>query len=435
MGAVGMALVAQNEYKRTNYKTKFRGYDVSKINYSLKEFTCKSCSNQCDIQEFSVENNKTYWGDKCSEKFRKAAKTNLKPVTKDVFKEREELLYAAFNKYHNSEDINNANKKTVGFPRAMYFYDRLPFWAVFFGELGFKMILSDPTNKQISKKGVETAVAEPCYPIKVAHGHVSNLIDKKPDYIFIPAMITAECDTCEEDKAKVSGRKQVYFCPWGQTLHDVIRGNMKFSEYKNKLITPKMELREGDDFVIEDLTASMKEHFSWIHKRDVAKAYHLALHELANFRSSLVSLYEEAVKAINESDREAIVIIGRPYNVNDSGINLNITTKLRDFYGVNVLPIDTIPIADIDIDDVNNNMFWGYGRRILATLKKLRTRQKMHVIYITNFQCGPDSYIKHFAPEALGKSFLTLQFDGHGNDAGMITRCEAYLDSKGVFQQ
>ena len=74
-----------------------------------------------------------------------------------------------------------------------------------------------------------------------------------------------------------------------------------------------------------------------------------------------------------------------------------------------------------------------YGRKILTTLKEIKENNKLHVIYVTNFQCGPDSYIKHFAPEALGKSYLTLQFDGHGNDAGMLTRCEAYLDSKGVF--
>jgi predicted nucleotide-binding protein (sugar kinase/HSP70/actin superfamily) len=120
--------------------------------------------------------------------------------------------------------------------------------------------------------------------------------------------------------------------------------------------------------------------------------------------------------------------------VADKGVNLNLASKLRDLYGVNVVPIDTIELMDDDVSDINDNMFWAYGRRILATLKQLRNNKKLHVIYITNFQCGPDSYIKHFAPTALGKSYLTLQFDGHGNDAGMMTRCEAYLDSKGVFK-
>ena len=57
-------------------------------------------------------------------------------------------------------------------------------------------------------------------------------------------------------------------------------------------------------------------------------------------------------------------------------------------------------------------------------------RSNLHMVYITNFKCGPDSYIKHFAREAAGAPLLVLQFDGHGNDAGYMTRCEAYLDGK-----
>ena len=61
-------------------------------------------------------------------------------------------------------------------------------------------------------------------------------------------------------------------------------------------------------------------------------------------------------------------------------------------------------------------------------------RPNLHLVYITNFKCGPDSYIKHFAREAAGAPLLVLQFDGHGNDAGYMTRCEAYLDSKGILR-
>lgn len=430
MGAVGMALVAKENYERTNKETSFRGYDINKINYSLKEFACNACSNQCDIQEFNVEGNKTYWGDKCSDRFRKAVKTGLRSNIKDVFKQREELLYDAFNRYHGDE---NTEKKTIGFPRAMYFFDRLPFWSTFWGELGFRMVLSDPTNKYITKQGIESVVAEPCFPIKVAHGHVLNLMEKEPDYIFMPAMITSECNSDDTDRSKVVGRKQTYFCLWGQTLPSVIRSNQKFKKYENKFLTPKVELREGDEFVINDFYNYFKPTFSWLTSKDVERAYLKAKLELNKFRKALYELYSEALATIDNSNREGVIIVGRPYNVNDKGVNLNLASKLRDLYGINVLPLDLIELIDDNIDDVNKNMFWAYGRRILGTLKQIRTNKKLHVIYVTNFQCGPDSYIKHFAPTALGKSYLTLQFDGHGNDAGMLTRCEAYLDSKGVF--
>jgi predicted CoA-substrate-specific enzyme activase len=431
MGAVGMALIAKENFERTGKATTFRGYDIYAVKFSLREFACNACSNQCDIQEFSVDNKKTYWGDKCSDRFRKAVKTGIAPVTKDVFKAREDLLYSAFNQYHGGVDTN---KKTIGFPMAMYFYDRLPFWATFFGELGFKMVLSDQTNKKIIKQGIESVIAEPCFPIKVTHGHVLNLMEKNPDYILMPSMINSECQG-SNDKNKAVGRRQTYFCFWGQTLPEVIKGNQRFREFENRFLIPKVELREGDAFVINDLVEYLRKRFSWLTHSDIEKAYHKGKGELDRFRTNMYELYEQAIESVNKSGRELVVLVGRPYNVNDRGMNLNIASKLRDLYGVNVIPMDAVDLLNDDIDDIHGNMFWSFGRRILATLKQIKNNKHLHVIYITNFQCGPDSYIKHFAPTALGKSYLTLQFDGHGNDAGMLTRCEAYLDSKGVFRK
>ena len=79
-------------------------------------------------------------------------------------------------------------------------------------------------------------------------------------------------------------------------------------------------------------------------------------------------------------------------------------------------------------------MFWISGRKILEAARITAGRPNLHMVYITNFKCGPDSYIKHFAREAAEAPLLILQFDGHGNDAGYMTRCEAYLDSKGILR-
>jgi predicted nucleotide-binding protein (sugar kinase/HSP70/actin superfamily) len=93
-----------------------------------------------------------------------------------------------------------------------------------------------------------------------------------------------------------------------------------------------------------------------------------------------------------------------------------------------------LPLDEEDIRDVNANMYWHSGRRILAAGKLVARSPHLHIIYLTNFKCGPDSYLKHFLGTACGKPFLTLQFDGHSNDAGFMTRCEAYLDSKGMLR-
>ena len=119
----------------------------------------------------------------------------------------------------------------------------------------------------------------------------------------------------------------------------------------------------------------------------------------------------------------------------DKGINMDIPRKLRKFYGVNVIPLDFLPHqGHRRRRDVVPNMYWNYGRKILQAAKFVGDRDNLHIIYMTNFKCGPDSYIKHYMREASGKPFLTLQFDEHQNDAGAMTRCEAYLDSKGFLR-
>ena len=97
--------------------------------------------------------------------------------------------------------------------------------------------------------------------------------------------------------------------------------------------------------------------------------------------------------------------------------------------------LDFLDLDAIDTSEYLDNMFWSYGTKILAAAAFVRDKPNLHIVYITNFKCGPDSYIKHYITEVSGRPFLTLQFDGHNNDAGMLTRCEAYLDSKGVLRR
>ncbi|MGH9681889.1 MAG: hypothetical protein ACRD4Y_18235, partial [Candidatus Acidiferrales bacterium] len=136
----------------------------------------------------------------------------------------------------------------------------------------------------------------------------------------------------------------------------------------------------------------------------------------------------------DKTGEPAILLVGRPYNIYDRAGNCDVPRKLRDLYGVNVLPLDFLPLDVAGIDNLHPNMFWNSGRRILAAGRFARNHPNLHILYITNFKCGPDSFIKHFLRDVALSPFLILQFDGHGNDAGYLTRCEAYLDSKGMLR-
>jgi predicted nucleotide-binding protein (sugar kinase/HSP70/actin superfamily) len=152
------------------------------------------------------------------------------------------------------------------------------------------------------------------------------------------------------------------------------------------------------------------------------------------FNDALMEAGAEALKKLRETGEPGLILVGRPYNLYDRSVNCDIPKKLRKLYGVNVIPMDFLPLEIEDITDVNPNMYWNSGRRILAAARIARRHRNLDLVYITNFKCGPDSYIKSFLSDACGKPSLVLQFDGHANDAGFITRCEAYLDSKGFLR-
>ena len=416
LGAIGAALLAQEKITRTGNKTSFRGFNLDDINYQLRSFTCKGCTNFCDIQEFMVEGKKTYWGDKCSERYRKEIKLEKEPIIPDLIKYRESLILENFKPNENGI-------KKIGIPRSMYYYDQFPLWYTYFNELGFNVVLSDETNRQIINKGVESRVAEPCFPITVAHGHVLNLIEKGIDFIFVPNVVDAETQFHETNS---------FFCPWGQTLCFVLQATPRFLAFEDKILAPNIRYRQGKEAVKKQFHLLAKQLA--IRRKESDRAIEQAYKAWKTFDVKLKETGEEAVTTLLNKNEKAIILLGRTYNMYDKIVNLNIPDKLRRYYGINVIPMDFLDIDSIDISDINANMYWNYGRKILQAARWSSQHPNFHLIYITNFKCGPDSYIKHYVREAAQKPYLTIQFDEHGNDAGIITRCEAYLDSKGFLR-
>ncbi len=420
VGAIGAALLAKEKITAQRGErrgTLFRGYRLDRVDYALREFTCRGCSNQCAIQEFTVEGEKTYWGDKCSDRYRKQVTVDREPVIPDLIALRHQLLFESVSQ------TDGAATPTVGLPRAMYTYDLLPFWHRFFTDCGLRIMLTDETNRRIVQAGLDSAVAEPCFPIIAAHGHVKELIERGVDYVFLPNVLNTE-GPCELPQSHV--------CPWGQTLPWVVRQAPAFSGWRDRILAPSLRFGDGRDQVRSALV-KMAQSLG-VPRHRAARAVHAAFAAQDRFRDMLTAAGRDAIERLRRTGEKGIVLIGRPYNLHDRGINIAVARKLREYYGLNVLPMDCLPIDGISIAEINDNMYWNYGVKILAVSKLVREHPNLHIIYITNFKCGPDSFIRHFVQRASGKPFLTLQFDGHSNDAGVMTRCEAYLDSKGILR-
>jgi predicted nucleotide-binding protein (sugar kinase/HSP70/actin superfamily) len=419
LGAVGVALLAREKMLHNHHKSAFRGFDLDKVNYDIFEFTCKGCTNFCQMQRFTVEGEQTYWGDKCSERYRKAVKCEHEPAIENLIEYRRSLLMADY-------DPESGDGPVVGIPLCMSTYEWAPFWFNVMRELRIRVLLSEPSTNQIVKLGLESVVSEPCFPIQVAHGHIRWLIEKQTDFILVPNYISAPGSPSD---------KPSFFCPWNQTLPFIARVAPFISEHRERIIAPTLWFNHGNRAVSRAIQEAFNAAGIRRSLRQVESAVERGFAELAVFQRSLLDAGAKALASISEHNEHGIVLLGRPYNIYDKGINLDIATKMRKYYGANVLGLDFLDLEGRDVSRFNENMYWSYGTKILAAAEFVQDKPQLHIVYITNFKCGPDSYIKHFITEASGRPFLTLQFDGHNNDAGMLTRCEAYLDSKGVLRR
>jgi len=246
LGAIGAALLARGEGCGDGTE-----HAVPRVrpgagwNYKLREFTCKGCGNQCSIQEFNVEGEKTFWARQVLGPLSQdGRRPSASPVVADLIALRHELLFA--------DDAGDppAATKTIGIPLAMYAWDWLPLWRRFFRECGFKVAVSKETNRATVRAGLDAAVAEPCFPIIVAHGHVTELVHSGVDYVWLPNMLTVQ-----ERYPDVES----YVCPWGSTLPFVVRQSPLLRQWRGRILCPTISLQRGMKVLLAELVRVMQE--------------------------------------------------------------------------------------------------------------------------------------------------------------------------------
>jgi predicted CoA-substrate-specific enzyme activase len=413
-GAIGVALVAKEGASGWN-ETKFKGWEkITNTQYELRSFECPDCPNHCEIREVIIEGSKPlHYGSRC-EKYNvdKQGKKGLEGIP-DCFAERVKLLLESYSSPNSTTSLRGASATKqaprVGIPYALIFHEQFPFWKAFFTELGFKVILSQKTNKTTIRKGLEKVVAETCFPVKVAHGHIMDLLEKNVDYIFLPMVVNMR-------QPNVS-MTQSFNCPYVQAFPYIAKSAIDFEKHGVKVLNPTVAFGWGESTAAKMLMRFGKE----LNKegKDLSRAISSAWKAQADFYGGLRKRGKEILNSL-PPDRIPIVIVSRPYNGCDNGINLNLPRKLRDL-GAFPIPMDYLPLDTVDLSDEWPDMYWRYGQKILSAAE---------IIYITNFGCGPDSFITRFFREKMtGKPYLEIEVDEHSADVGAITRCEAFLDS------
>jgi len=408
-GAIGAAILAMEVDEGRG--SKFKGFDLSKKKYSISSFTCEDCSNMCEIHQVDIDGEKPlYYGSRC-EKY-DVKRRDSKVRIPDYAALRQQLLM----KRYIDTVPGTKTKGRVGIPRVLHFFEYYPYWKAFFESLGYEVVNSDLSNHAIVESSLEKFAAETCFPVKMAFGHVDNLIKKEVDFIFLPGIIRFT-DNNESEYGS-------YICPYVQSISNTVKTKFDFDSLGIKFIGFPISIRRDNSKMVNNLKPLSK--VMGLTDKKIKMALVKAMRAYDMYRSGLLEKGQEILNSIG-SDEKCIVLISRPYNGFDRRLSLEIPSKIRKM-GVRTIPMDFLPL-DLESEDLST-MYWLYGRKIQSAANFVRKHPNLYGVYITSFACGPDSFITHFFRRQMsGKPYLQLEVDEHSADAGLITRVEAFLDS------
>ncbi len=410
MGAFGVALEIKN---RINLgfleKGDFNLNDLIKREFQYtKEFLCaggkEKCDLKCSISVIEIEGKKYPFGGACSRYYNLRQNISEEKSGENFVKLRQELV---FNKY---ADLPPAGGKSIGISKSFLTNTLYPLYYNFFTKLGFKVVLSD----EVSSKGVDKIRSSYCYPVEIAHGLFQNLIDKKVDYIFLPHITQMQNQFDEKYKR---------LCVFVQGEAYYLKSAFS-DDYIPELISPVIDFaapeRELEKTFIkiakklDASTSAANEAFDFAYGR-----YKSMLEEFKEIGENIISELEK------DKEKIALVLFGRSYNSYAMEANMNIPHKISS-KNIMIIPHDFLPDY---IKDSYDNMYWHSGQQILSAARFVKNNKQLFGVYITNFSCGPDSFIISYFRKIMGtKPSLTLELDSHSADVGVDTRIDAALD-------
>ncbi len=417
LGAFGAAISVQEKMARENKRESiYRGLD-SAINDRMvyKEKICRAdsnCHNQCKLKIYDFDGRKSIWGGECG-RYELVGKKGRKE--ENYFKLRDEVWRAHMSGVYaelGEEPVMELDgRPTVGMQGALYTLQTGVLWTHFFDRLGFRVVMTPPTNSRISSSGIEAMTAETCYPIKVSHGHVKELIGKTR-YLFLPSLVNM---ATQEDS------EMGYYCPLVQANQYMVRNALDLDTAS--ILSPIVHLKYDTPTLAIELGDHLARKLG-TSRSEMNDALEYGLERQDRFERDMYRKGQEIMES-HSPESPLVVVTGRSYNLYDDRLNLRLGQNLAKI-GVAGLPMDFIDTTSVDLSDFPS-MYWGSGVQILKTAKIVEAQPNYFGLHITNFSCGADSFIEHFYKHIMGnKPYLILELDEHSAVAGVMTRLEAY---------
>jgi len=423
MGAYGAALEVKRrvengliEKKRFDLKTL-----VERDVKFGKSFICKGgreqCDRKCEIAVMELEGEKYPFGGACNKYYNLRHNISYNTETLNLVRVRENLI---FKKYGSTVNRNSGKKikGRIGFNRSFLVNTYYPLYSAFFSELGFEPVMPDVS----SKKGIESRGAAFCFPGELSHGFFHTLLsfDKPPQFIFLPHFKAIP----SEDKNLNS---QV--CPFvqGETfyLRTAFKKQLEELEQRGtKILAPLLDLSRGLEAGGGPFIETAMQMGAT--RSEALRAFRNAVQKQMECQSEMWKIGDDVLDRLEKTPgKTAAVIFARSYNGFVKEAHMGIPHKFAS-RGILTIPMDFIRFQH---EKAKRHMYWGMGQLIMKAGRFVKRHPRLFGVYITNFSCGPDSFLLGYFRDIMGsKPSLTLELDSHSADAGIETRIEAFLD-------
>ncbi len=413
MGAYGEALMVKEHLNLgLTEETKFDLKNLAERDIKYHEpFICQggkeNCDRQCEINVMDIEGEKYPFGGACNKYVNLSHDVQYDIGKLNLISKREQMV---FNEYFAKPE-KKKQKGRVGLNRSLTISSLLPLYSKFFAELGYEVVLPD----EVKEEGVQQETAAFCHPVELSHGYMYDLLNNNEyDYIFLPHVRGLYVE---------NGAGESMLCPMAQA-EPYYLSSVWPELKKDNVFSPVLSFKNGYESPEEDFV-NMGTRLG-ISRSESKRAYQKAVAEQREFEKELKEMGREVLSYLEENpDEKAVVLFGRPYNAFVSEANMGIPHKFAS-RGEMILSYDMLPIDERDVSD---KMYWSMGQLIMKGADFVSEHPSLFGAYITNFSCGPDSFlISYFRDENGSKPSLTLELDSHTADAGLNTRIEAFLD-------
>jgi len=406
MGAYGCALYAKTMQGRKTTVAEL----LERTSCEIRTVRCRGCENRCFVQSYRFSPENVYYaGNKCEKVF--SNQGNKVSGGYNVYTDKYKLLF--------ERPVTTENSFTVGIPRCLHMYEEYPFWHALFEACGIRVVLSERSTFLLYEAGVHSVMSDNiCFPAKLVHSHIYDLIAKRVDRIFFPYVIY--------EKKEGKGSIDSFNCPIVSGYSDVIKS----------AVTPDMPV-DAPVITFKDkklLIRQCKEYLSTlpIEPGLIRSAISTALKAQEDYEQQLLELNQQYYQKACRQGTTVVLLAGRPYHTDPL-----IQHKLADMIaamGVTVLTEDIARKEESPGKEESHFISrWAYAGRIMqAAYWAIRQTQEVHYMQMTSFGCGPDAFLLDEAGALLrrhGKAFTLLKIDDVNNIGSLKLRVRSVIES------